>query len=393
MKWGDIRGEANAAGHEDWINLESVSFGIYKDPVFAGSRPQFQEMTISKQTDLSTAPMLSALAAGELIPELEVDITEETASGQGTYKKYRLQDVLVTSYFVTSVDAQGLPSEAFSLNYTNIESTYWQFGPDGIVLERVHSYWDIPTNTGGYESGNEPPTIRPISLSPVEQASPIDVLIVINEMETPPEQLVVTVETDRPDLILDLAIGGTGFERTLSFRSSALYSGFGVITVRVSDGVHQTSMSFAVMVGMQMTPFEAFMAAYFTPSELQNPKYSSPIGDPDNDDIPTIVEYALLTNPREYTLPQQAVRVTRENTESGPVIRLDYRRRTDDKNIRPIPWMAPESLLFAPIHNNPLYEESATAGENPFYEDVTGTYPVDPDGADMHLIRMQVDAE
>lgn len=391
MKLGDIKGESVAANHEDWIELDSAGFRMSKES--DEERPEFSDMIFQKRPDLSTPRILQALVEGKNIPEALIDITQASGQTNPTYLQYKLRDVLVSSYFMSPSATAPEPMEFFSLNYLNIESTYWQIGPDGIVLDRVQSYWDIPENTGGSSSGNEPPTIAPISVPPTEPATPIDVLIVINDLETPVDDLIVTASSNRPDMILDLAVSGTGRERTLSFRTSPLYSGIPIITVVVSDGIGESGVSFAVLVGVEMTPFEVFMETYFTPRELGNPQISSPIVDPDGDDIPTVVEYALLTNPREYTLPQQAVRVSRENTESGPIIRLNYRRRTDDKNVRPIPWMAPESLLFAPASNNPLYKEDAKTGENPFYEDVEGIYPVDPDGPDVHMIRMQVDVE
>ncbi|MEX0330352.1 MAG: Hcp family type VI secretion system effector [Puniceicoccaceae bacterium] len=394
LRWEGVEGESTDDAHANWIPVQSYFNGISVSKGIPPPPPDFSELNLTKKTDNASARMMSALATGEVIAELELDVTRLTTRGETTYLKYKLHNVMISSYS-TNGNAEGdPPEEDFSLNYTYIESTYWELDTDGIVLYQARSWWDIPTNTGEASGGNEPPTLDLIPDVSTGTASPIDVLIVINEVETPPDQLEITVETDRPEMILDLAISGTGLRRTLTARTSALYSGVASITVRVSDGVNRTSRSFAVMIDVEMTPFEAFMAANFSREELLDPAFASPIGDPDKDNIPTIVEFTLVTNPNEFTLPQEAVRVTRMNTPEGPVIRLNFRRRTDDPNIGPIPWMAPESLLFEPLStSNPIYEENANKGENPLYEDVEGIIQVEPDGADVHFIRMGVDVD
>lgn len=394
LKWDGVEGEAQDDSHVNWIPIQSFSAGISVSKGIPPPPPDFSEFNLTKKTDNASTRMMHALAMGEVIPKLELDVTRDTARGETTYLKYRLHNVMISSYSTNASGADDPPAEDFSLNYDYIESTYWELDPDGIVLYQARSWWDIPTNTGETSGGNEPPTLDLIPDISTETASPIDVLIIINELETPPEQLEVTVETDRPEMILDLAISGTGLRRTLTARTSALYSGVASITVRVSDGVNRTSRSFAVLIDVEMTPFEAFMAANFSREELLDPAFASPIGDPDKDNIPTIVEFTLVTHPNEYTQPQEALRVTRANTPEGPIIRLNFRRRTDDPNVGPIPWMAPESLLFEPLStSNPIYEETANKGDNPLYEDVEGIIHIDPEGADVHLIRIGVDVD
>ncbi|MEX0324633.1 MAG: Hcp family type VI secretion system effector [Puniceicoccaceae bacterium] len=392
LKFDGIDGESKDTDHEDWIPIEIISMGLVHptpDPRTGDARPIFKEFTVEKQTDKATAPLLEALATGAVIPNAEIDATE--GKGRPTYLKYKLTDAIVTSYTLSGDDMAIAPSETISLNYSTIQTCYWQRSDSGVVLLKVESFWDIPLNRGGSSSGNASPTIEPIPDVQLKPGEYKELIAVVADNETVPNDLIVTADADNIDLVLDLEVSGTENERTVSFRASSLYSGATSINLHVSDGVNTTTRSFAVLVDVEMTPFEAYMMANFSPEELDDPQIASPISDPDKDNIPTVVEYALVTNPNEYTLPQQAVRVTRENTDTGPVIRLNYRRRTDDPNIGPIPWMAPESLLFEPASNNPLYEEKKNTGENPFYEDVEGIYPIDPDGKDVHMIRMQVD--
>lgn len=390
----NIEGEATDRGHEQWIDVLAVSAGLSNSGTThtGGGREagtaRLQDLSLTKWVDKASAPLMTAMARGDHLDDIVMEVTNNS----GTYLEYRLRDVLVTSYSTGGSGGEDRLTENVSLNFSKVDWIYYQFGSDGKQIGDVSASFDILAGTGGGGS-NTPPTIAPLEDQTPPPASPVDVLIVINDAQTPPGDLVVLAETDNPELVLDLAVNGTGDTRTLSFVTSALYSGSASITVRVSDGVYTSSRSFAVLIDVEMTPFEAFMAAHFSEAELEDPNIASPIGDPDGDDIPTIVEYALVTNPNEFTLPELAVRVTRENTETGPVIRLNYRRRTDDPNIGPVPWMAPESLIYRSLRGNPVYEETASAGDNPFYEDVEGVISLDTELADVHFIRMQVDMD
>ena len=113
--------------------------------------------------------------------------------------------------------------------------------------------------------------------------------VVVNDANDPVDGLDVSVTTNNTDLIKSLSISGTGTNRTLSFTASSLYSGLAGITVRVSDGKAARSLSFSALIDTEATPFEAFMAAYFTAEELSNNLLSSPIADPDGDDMATLL--------------------------------------------------------------------------------------------------------
>ena len=139
-----------------------------------------------------------------------------------------------------------------------------------------------------------------------------------------------------------------------------------------------------------MTPFESFLAAYFTPEELDEGILSNPIGDPDNDQMVTLLEYALGTNPREFTHPDEAIQVTRESRAGGEFIIIRYRSRADDPSVGPIPWIALESMSFTSSKNNPLYEESNLGGDNPLYDNIEGIINTEGE-ADAHFIRLQVE--
>jgi len=405
----DIPGESTEKTHADWIDLTSVSSLVWTENYFASgfresSIPHFGDLEVTKKIDKSTPALLRACARGDHLHDLVLVVTR---SGQGgvlyKYFEYQLREALVSTYS-TNTSPLGEILETFSFNYSRIDWYYWQLNEDGSVGSQAEAWWDVRTNTGDGNSGgssggggsgttNLTPSIQYIPNQVLQPGETRMVDVIVSDGDDPVDSLVVTATTTRPDLIKNLIVGGTGSNRTLTFTASSLYSGLAGITVRASDGKATRSLSFTALIDVEATPFEAFMAAYFTQEELDDPILSSPVSDPDEDDMATIMEFGLGTNPREYTQPQEAVRVTRENTPSGPVIRLRFLRVKDAGTVGPIPWMAPESLVYEPLDaGNPNYEEITTESINPLYEDVSGTLQVD-ENENLYLIRMQIRME
>jgi hypothetical protein len=286
------------------------------------------------------------------------------------------------------------------MDFLRADWLYNYLTPDGLTLSRASAFWDVGTHSGegnldNEEAGNSPPGIEPIAAQSVLPGGSGEVFALVSDLETSPDLLEVTVSTGDPHLIKDLSIEGLGPERRIAFTVSALYSGTGSITVKVSDGESARWIAFPVNIDVELTPFESFMAGYFSDEELLDLGVSSPIADPDGDFIVTLMEFMLGSNPRQYTYPDEVLQVRRVELDGGPAIVISFRRRNDESNIQLIPWMAPESLVYAPMISggNPVYEENTTVGNNPLYDDVEGTIHIDPAGYDTHFIRMQVELE
>ena len=350
---------------------------------------------------------MQATASGEVLHDLQLDVTSRYQLGEQVYFTYKLRDVIVSSIFTSGNTEE--TEETVALNYSRIDWQYWQFRDDGTTGSQSEAWWDVERNvgegteTGGGDTGgggggggttNYPPVIQPIADQQMQPAQSTVLTVSVSDQNDSVDSLSVWANTNNTDLVKNLSVTGTGGQRSLSFSVSSLYSGSASVNVFVSDGKASRSVSFAVTVGVELTPFESFLTAYFSSEELGNPVISGPLQDPDKDGIVTLVEYALVTNPREFTYPEEAVQIRRESRAEGEFLVINYRRRTDDPNVGPIPWMAPESLgRFSSLHENPLYEESAQAGENPLYEDVEGSINIGDGAIDQHFIRMQVSHE
>jgi type VI secretion system secreted protein Hcp len=92
--------------------------------------------------DKTSPLLLSDILSGKDIPELDIFFVNITRGfgGLGTqvYAEYKLSDVLISGYSVSSGGDR--PSESLSLNFTKIEYTYNTQNPDGTIGSATTAY-------------------------------------------------------------------------------------------------------------------------------------------------------------------------------------------------------------------------------------------------------------
>jgi type VI secretion system secreted protein Hcp len=132
LKLGDIKGEATDAGHTDWILIESMSAPIHRS-IPEGARDQqrtkgdttLHDVTVVRQLDKSSTKLAEACASGKFFPEAEIHLCTVVKGKQEPYLKYRLKDVIVSSYsFTGAASGDPLPTEQVTMGYTEVEWTY-----------------------------------------------------------------------------------------------------------------------------------------------------------------------------------------------------------------------------------------------------------------------------
>ena len=161
IKIGDIKGEATDSGHEEWINLESMSSPIFRsvpEGVSGSQRSRgsttLGDIVVVKELDKSSPKLAEAVCNGTHIQEVEIVFTKDVTGSDGTTKQepyltYKLKNVIVTSYkFHGKADNNPPPPEEFSLNYTEIEWSYTPFDPKtGAKGSPVEASWKVEEGT------------------------------------------------------------------------------------------------------------------------------------------------------------------------------------------------------------------------------------------------------
>jgi type VI secretion system secreted protein Hcp len=132
IKLGDIKGEATDADHKDWIIIESMSSPIYRS-IPSGAKDQQRtkgettlgDIVVSRQLDKSSTKLQEACANGTFFKEVEIDFCTTVNNKQEPYLKYKLFDVIVSSFSMHgNASGNPLPSEQITLGYTKVEWTY-----------------------------------------------------------------------------------------------------------------------------------------------------------------------------------------------------------------------------------------------------------------------------
>ena len=139
MKLGDIKGEATDKEHKDWIIIESMSSPIFrtipdgaKDAQRSRGDTTLGDVVVIKELDKSSTKLQETCANGTFNPEAEIHFTRASPLGDGqqqTYLKYKLKDVIVTSYSFHGNADEPLPTDELTLGYTEVEWTYITYDP------------------------------------------------------------------------------------------------------------------------------------------------------------------------------------------------------------------------------------------------------------------------
>ncbi len=120
MNLGDIKGEATDSGHKDWIILETMSSAINRS-VPEGAKDQQRtkgsttlgDVIIVRQLDKSSTKLQEACANGTFFKSVEIDFCTTVKNKQEPYLKYKLENVIVSSYAVNAHESGSpLPTES-----------------------------------------------------------------------------------------------------------------------------------------------------------------------------------------------------------------------------------------------------------------------------------------
>jgi type VI secretion system Hcp family effector len=412
MKIDDIEGESQDANHDKWIDILSISSGIRQimiDGQPSGTR-EHKPVKVTHRVDKASPLLMDVLTSGQPLPDITLEATEPVR-GTGssvTYFRYKLKDARVTSYEIVA-DPDGDPDRpvvgeaVFEFPYA--EWHVRQFDEGGTaVIDSAGAFYDMQLNESG------PATIGPVieQVGNVELSAgeTVEVDIRIEDFDTPQDGLLVEVETDSAAANVGPIKWMAPEVIRVPLTTTTAASGNAPVHVRVFDGDNIATMSFSLFIDSSGTPWDGFLMAYFDAEERADPAISSPIEDPDGDNLETLLEFLLGTNPREFTPIEFrkaaegggggggriAVRpAILDPDDDGDGYGLSFSRRIDDPRIRlslhasfdgGTSWteLQPES------GENPLYEESANKGENPLYETVNGSVNP-PVGATSVMLR------
>jgi type VI secretion system secreted protein Hcp len=126
MKYGDIKGDVTAKGHEGWINLQSCQLGANSATGSRGSGAlNVSEIFVTKDADCASTDLFRASLFGEG-KTAKIDFVKSKDGGDEVYLTMTLTNTLITSYSVSGHggDSGQRPMESLSMNFSKIEYGY-----------------------------------------------------------------------------------------------------------------------------------------------------------------------------------------------------------------------------------------------------------------------------
>lgn len=121
-----VPGDVTATGWESWIELNSFQFGLGRgiaSPTGGSadresSAPSISEISITKDQDSSTGPLVTAALQGEGVTVV-IDFVKTSQGQLVKYMEYTLTNAMISGWSTSSGGDR--PSESLSLNFTKFE--------------------------------------------------------------------------------------------------------------------------------------------------------------------------------------------------------------------------------------------------------------------------------
>lgn len=146
-----IKGESADAGHQGWIELTSVSFGVMQATVGSKSTAgghtaghcEHRTLSLSKIADLASPILMQHCSMGKTIPKAWLEFMR--ADGDGKRVKYYqvdLENVLV-SHMDQVMSGGGLLQDEIGLCFSKVKWSYTQQKIGGGIGGQTAGGWDL----------------------------------------------------------------------------------------------------------------------------------------------------------------------------------------------------------------------------------------------------------
>lgn len=143
-----IKGDVTADGHAGWIELNSFQFGVGRgisSPTGGSedresSAPSISEITVTKDQDAATGPLVTAALQGEGVTVV-IDFVKTSAGKLDKFMTYTLTNAMISGWSTSSGGDR--PSESLSLNFTKFELNPLKVDAAGTISNADAVTYDI----------------------------------------------------------------------------------------------------------------------------------------------------------------------------------------------------------------------------------------------------------
>ena len=147
-----IKGNVTAKGHEDWIDISSVQWGVGRAISSAvgtsadreASKPSISEVTVTKLMEESTPLIFTEACVGKS-KKVSIHLCTTGTDSIETYMEYDLEDCMVSGYSMSSGGDR--PSESISFSFTKLMMKYIPYDKAGKAMSPIPAGYDMAAGT------------------------------------------------------------------------------------------------------------------------------------------------------------------------------------------------------------------------------------------------------
>jgi type VI secretion system secreted protein Hcp len=149
-----IKGESMDDKHKDWIECETVNWGVHQPKSATAStggghtaeRVEMTDILFRKVSDLSSPILMQTCAMGKTIPKAKLEFMRADGSGQPIkYFEIELENVLI-GMITPGVKGGNVLTENVSLKFSKVKWKYTQQKIGGGSGGNTAGGWDLSAN-------------------------------------------------------------------------------------------------------------------------------------------------------------------------------------------------------------------------------------------------------
>lgn len=148
LKIDGIKGNVEAAGHENWIDCSSMQWGVGRGISASvgtakdreASQPSISEVVVTKLMDQASPYLFTEACVGKS-KKAEIHLVKTDAGKLESYMEYTLENVLISGYSVSSGGDR--PTESISLSFTKVEMKYIPWKKDHTKDSPIPAGYDM----------------------------------------------------------------------------------------------------------------------------------------------------------------------------------------------------------------------------------------------------------
>jgi type VI secretion system secreted protein Hcp len=156
VNYEGVKGEATDPGHEDWMDVTDVSWGVGRNITSStstqgdreSSNAVIHDLQITRLMDSSTPKLFieSCCGTGKTV-KIHLSKTG-TGSGSDVYMEYTLKNALISNYSVAAAtQSSERPKETLTISFVDVEVKYTPYDEDGNAEAAIAVGFDTATNS------------------------------------------------------------------------------------------------------------------------------------------------------------------------------------------------------------------------------------------------------